>query len=110
MPSSTHDGLVALLSNDPTLAPRLLRAEPGAPRLPAFNEVTPTRGDLGSPVPNERRRVDLALELRRRGRRVAVLPPREARGGRVDPQAPAYCGLMISSFSPPGYAYDVALV
>jgi len=72
MPSSTHDGLVALFSNDPTLAPRLLRDGPGAPRLPAFDEVTPTRGDLGSTVPSERR-VDLALELRHRGRRVAVL-------------------------------------
>lgn len=72
MPSTTHDGLVALFSNDPTLAARLLRARPGSPRLPAYDEVSVTRSDLGPPVPSDRR-VDLALEFRHRRRRTAIV-------------------------------------
>lgn len=68
MPSSLHQGLVALLSNDPSLAARLLRA--GGPRLPAFDATRLSGTDLGSPVAIDRR-VDLALELCRR-RRVAA--------------------------------------
>lgn len=71
MPSATHDGLVTLFTNDPTLAARLLQARADAPRLPAYDEVTPTRGDLGPPVPSDRR-VDLALEHRRSRRRVGI--------------------------------------
>lgn len=72
MPSATHDGLVALFSNDPTLAARLLCARAGSPRLPAHDEVSVTRSDLGPPVPSDRR-VDLALEFRHRKRRTAIV-------------------------------------
>lgn len=72
MPSATHDGLVALFSNDPTLAARLLCARAGSPRLPAHDEVSVTRSDLGPPVPSDRR-VDLALEFRHRRRRTAIV-------------------------------------
>ncbi|MBL9106802.1 MAG: hypothetical protein JNL82_38160 [Myxococcales bacterium] len=70
MPSTLHQALVALLSNDPSLATRLVGA--GGPRLPAFDGASPIAADLGTPVAAWRR-VDLALELRRRGRRVAVI-------------------------------------
>lgn len=69
MPSSLHQGLLALFVNAPRMAPDLLRRL-GAP-LPEFDSVLQVGAELGQP-PSERR-VDLALELRRAGAPVTAL-------------------------------------
>lgn len=69
MPSSLHQGLLALFVDAPRMAPDLLRRL-GAP-LPEFDSVLQVGAELGQP-PSERR-VDLALELRRAGAPVTAL-------------------------------------
>lgn len=62
MTSAVHDGLLALFTRAPALAPELLRSALGV-ALPTYRSVTPASGELAQAVAIERR-ADLALLLR----------------------------------------------
>lgn len=78
--SSVHDGLLALFTRAPALAPELLRSALGV-ALPAYCSVTPASAELAQAVAIERR-ADLALLLRDEGGALAAVVVAEFQQGR----------------------------